>query len=117
MYGWAIKKRCKEAVDLLVKSRKYIPSKLQEKGVDFTQPYRVLEVCDPFEAQKVLTGNSLVGYFLPCKIVVYQDLDQHTTKIGLTRPTVLMEILNDETLKEIAQQIEETLMEAIQEAR
>lgn len=94
-----------------------IPSKLQEKGVDFIQPYRVLEVCNPFAAQKVLTRNSLVGYFLPCKIVIYQDLDQHTTKIGLMRPTVLMEILNDETLKEIVQLIEETLVEAIHEAR
>ncbi|MFP7253002.1 DUF302 domain-containing protein [Terribacillus goriensis] len=43
----------------------------QRLGID--QSFRVLEVCDPFDAQRVLQQNQLVGYFLPCKIVVYES--------------------------------------------
>lgn len=92
-----------------------IPAKLQEKGVDFTQPYRVLEVCNPVEAKKVLTQNSLVGYFLPCKVVVYDD--HGTTKIGLPKPSVLMGVVNDPGLKEIAEHVETVLIHAVNEAK
>ncbi|MFC4767686.1 DUF302 domain-containing protein [Effusibacillus consociatus] len=92
-----------------------IPSKLQEKGVDFTQPYRVLEVCNPVEAKRVLNQNSLVGYFLPCKVVVYEE--NGTTKIGLPKPTAMIQMVNDQTLIEIAQNVEETLIKAVNEAK
>ncbi|WP_027414730.1 DUF302 domain-containing protein [Aneurinibacillus terranovensis] len=92
-----------------------LAAKLQEKGVDFTQPYRILEVCNPQEAKRVVSKNSLVGYFLPCKIAVYED--NGTVKIGLPKPTVLIDIVNEPTLKEIAQHIEQTLIEAVNEAK
>lgn len=91
-----------------------IPEKLQEKGVEFTQPYRVLEVCNPVEAKRVLSQNSLVGYFLPCKIVVYDDHGK--TKIGLPKPTALMAVIDDPALKDIAQGVEDTLIAAVNEA-
>ena len=91
-----------------------IPEKLQEKGVEFSQPYRVLEVCNPVEANRVLSRNSLVGYFLPCKVVVYEENGK--TKIGLPKPTALMGVINDPELKEIARGVEDTLIKAINEA-
>ncbi|GAX89839.1 DUF302 domain-containing protein [Effusibacillus lacus] len=110
------------ALEESLKDRKFgvlwkldIPAKLQEKGVDFTSPYRVLEVCNPHEAKRVLSRNKLVGYFLPCKIVVYED--QGKTMIGLPRPTMLMDVVNDPGLKEIAQSVEETLIEAVNAAK
>jgi uncharacterized protein (DUF302 family) len=92
-----------------------ITSKLQEKGIDFHQPYRVLEVCNPAEAARVLSKNSLMGYFLPCKVVVYTDNGK--TKIGLPKPSVLVEIVSDKNVKEIARRVEETLIMAINEAK
>ncbi|WP_312859713.1 DUF302 domain-containing protein [Peribacillus huizhouensis] len=32
---------------------------------------KVLEVCNPNEAQRGFNENKMAGYFLPCKIVVY----------------------------------------------
>nr|WP_274436602.1 DUF302 domain-containing protein [Alicyclobacillus sp. ALC3] len=32
--------------------------------MDFSQPYRVLGVCNPSKAKEVLGQNSSVGYFL-----------------------------------------------------
>ena len=93
-----------------------ITSKLQEKGIEgFNTPYRVLEVCNPFEAANVLKRNELTGYFLPCKIIVYQSKDK--TKIGFPKPTTLISMLNDLELKEIAQQIENTLIQVLEKSK
>ncbi|WP_077622965.1 DUF302 domain-containing protein [Sediminibacillus massiliensis] len=88
-----------------------IKDKLQEKGLDFHQPYRVLEVCNPEEAQRVLTQNKMAGYFLPCKIVVYED--DGKTKIGMPKPTALIQMVNDHSIKELAADIEDRLTACI----
>jgi uncharacterized protein (DUF302 family) len=89
-----------------------IPAKLQEKGVDsYTNPYHVLEVCNPHEAARVLNKNELVGYFLPCKITVYES--EGVTKIGLPKPTMLVSMLDNEDLKEIAEDIEKVLINVL----
>jgi len=93
-----------------------ITSKLQEKGIEgFNTPYRVLEVCNPFEAANVLRRNELAGYFLPCKIIVYQSEDK--TKIGFPKPTALISMLNDAELKEIAHQIENILINVLEKSK
>ncbi|MCL6599781.1 MAG: DUF302 domain-containing protein [Alicyclobacillus macrosporangiidus] len=109
------------ALEAALKERKFgvlwqmdIPSKLKEKGVDFDKPYRVLEVCNPHEAKQVLTQNPMVGYFLPCKVVVYQN--EGKTVIGLPKPTALMGVIGDEGLMETAQRVEAALKEAVDEA-
>jgi uncharacterized protein (DUF302 family) len=88
-----------------------IKDKLQEKGLDFDQSYHVLEVCNPHEAQRVLSQNQMVGYFLPCKIVVYEDGE--STKIGMPKPTALIEMVNDQSIKELATDIEKRLIACI----
>jgi len=91
-----------------------IKETLQNKGFDFDQAYHVLEVCNPKVAKDMLEKNKLVGYFLPCKIVVYkQDGD---TMIGMPRPTELISMAKDETLKETAGEIEEILIKCIDES-
>jgi uncharacterized protein (DUF302 family) len=88
-----------------------IKDKLQEKGLDFNQEYKVLEVCNPHEAQRVLNENLLVGYFLPCKIVVYSDNGQ--TKIGMPRPTALINLVNNDEIIKLAKDIEDRLINCI----
>ena len=61
---------------------------LHEKGVDFPNACRILEVCNPQRAVQVLTGNMTMNMALPCRISVYQE--QGTTKIGMIRPTALL---------------------------
>ncbi|CAI9390649.1 MULTISPECIES: DUF302 domain-containing protein [Bacillaceae] len=88
-----------------------IKDKLQEKGLEFESDYKVLEVCNPHEAQRVLKENLLVGYFLPCKMIVYTD--QGKTKIGMPRPTALINLANNEEIKKLAQDIEVRLISCI----
>lgn len=89
---------------------------LQKKGVDsYTTPYRILEVCNPVEAGRVLSHNSLVGYFLPCKITIYEE--EGKTKIGLPKPTAMIGLLNDSELENIAQEIEKVLIGVLEKSK
>lgn len=84
---------------------------LAEKDLELDRTFEILEVCNPFEAQKVLQQNKEVSYFLPCKIVIYDDTGK--TKIGMPRPTKLMEILNDDSVLEIAKDIEKRMIKTL----
>jgi uncharacterized protein (DUF302 family) len=88
-----------------------IKEKLNEKGLDFQKNFKVLEVCNPLEAQRVLNENEKAGYFLPCKIVVYEVEGQ--TKIGMPKPTALISLLNEDKMKQFAKDIEDRLIRVI----
>lgn len=88
--------------------------KLKEKGFDFEQEYVVLEVCNPAEANKVISENVLAGYFLPCKIVVYEAGGK--TKIGMPKPSAFMNMLEDDALTGIAADMEARLIGCINRA-
>ncbi|WP_062350011.1 DUF302 domain-containing protein [Bacillus kwashiorkori] len=89
-----------------------IKETLEKKGYNLEHPFTVLEVCNPKEAERVLSVDQLVGYFLPCKIVVYED-EQGKTKIGLPKPSALIQMVEDESLKAIATDIENRLIACI----
>ncbi len=93
-----------------------INEKLQEKGLEPALPFHVLEVCSAPRAKQALTANQQVGYFLPCKIVVYTDANTQGTIIGLQRPILMTELLGDPGLEPLAREVEELLTAAIREA-
>ncbi|MBM7703578.1 DUF302 domain-containing protein [Metabacillus iocasae] len=88
-----------------------IKDKLQEKGFEFEKEFVVLEVCNPEEAKRVLEEESLVSYFLPCKMVVYKEGDQ--TKVGMPKPTALMNMLENDKLEQLGADIEKRLIHCI----
>ncbi len=91
-----------------------VKDKLTEKGITFDQDFVILEVCNPKEAKKVLEQNPYVSYFLPCKIVVFKE--KKHTKIGMPRPTFLINMLEDasEELINTAKLIEKRLILCIE---
>lgn len=85
--------------------------KLREKGLEFDTNFKILEVCNPVQAKEVLSKNIEVGYFLPCKLVVYEK--ESSVYVGMMKPTQLMHMLNSEELMSIAVEVEEELKRAI----
>ncbi len=85
--------------------------KLQEKGLEFDIDFKVMEACNPKKAQEVLMKNPEAGYFLPCKVVVY-DLDGQIY-MGMLLPTQLIRTIEDDSLNEIAKEVEESLKKAM----
>lgn len=91
-----------------------INEKLREKGLELNRECRILEVCNAARAKEALEANPAVSYFLPCKIIVSQMEDG--TEIGLPRPTALMGLVGDAGLQDLAQEVEQALVEAVREA-
>ncbi|MDA3847005.1 MAG: DUF302 domain-containing protein [Vallitaleaceae bacterium] len=89
--------------------------KLAEKGLEFDKNFVVLEVCNPVQAKRVLDEHIEVGYFLPCKIVVYEKGNE--TLIGLSNPTSLIGMLELDYLTDVALEVENILKAAINAAR
>lgn len=88
--------------------------KLKEKGLDFESNVKILEVCNPVQAKEVLSRNIEAGYFLPCKMVVYEKED--SVYIGMMKPTELIKMIGNEELIVIAQEVENALKKSIDDA-
>jgi uncharacterized protein (DUF302 family) len=65
-----------------------LPAKMAEKGVAFDRACRILEVCNPHQAARVLETDMTVSLALPCRIAVYQE--GGVTKIGTLLPKALI---------------------------
>ena len=55
-----------------------------------------------------------MGYFLPCKVVVYEK--DGITRIGTAKPKVLMSMAGYDDLEHIAIEVEEIFKDAIDNA-
>jgi uncharacterized protein (DUF302 family) len=88
---------------------------LRSKGIAFKEQCRVFEVCNPMQANQVLSIQMKLNMALPCRISVYTE-DKHT-HIGMIRPEgMLLALSDDYRLKSIATEVECTMNEIIQTA-
>ncbi len=88
---------------------------LNSKGVPFEPECQVLEVCNPQQAAKVLSDDIDLNMALPCRVSVYEK--DHQTHIGMISPKEMLKALsNSPALAEVAEDVEEVLKAAIDEA-
>lgn len=92
-----------------------LKNKLEEKGESFDRNIQVLEVCNPKKAKAVLDIDIEVGYFLPCKVVVYENNNE--VYIGMPKPTELIGLFEDSRLESHALEVENVLKDAIDDAK
>lgn len=91
-----------------------LKAKMKEKGVAFDRDVLIFEVCNPHQAKKVLEANAEISTALPCRISAYQSPEG--TTLATLRPTALLDIFQTPGLKQVAQEVEETMMKIMQEA-
>jgi len=93
-----------------------LKAKLGEKGVAFENECRILEVCNPTQAAKVLTADMGLSLALPCRIAVFQEGGK--TKIGTLRPSALLGMFpKAEGLQKVAEEVETAIVQMMAEAR
>ena len=87
-----------------------IHDKIKEKlGLDFKK-YVILGACNPPYAHKALLAEEDIGLLLPCNVVLYEKGEK--TVLSVIKPTVAMNMVQNDTLKEIAEEIESKLKQA-----
>jgi len=87
-----------------------VKEKFKEKlGIDFKR-YVILGACNPPNAHKAILAEENIGLMLPCNVIVYEDGDN--TTVSFIKPTVAMEMIENEELKKIAANVEAQLKQA-----
>ena len=85
-----------------------------KKGVDFERACLIFEVCQPQQAKKVLEQNMSVSTALPCRISIYEEGGK--TILATLKPTMLLAMFNSPQLKDVAQEVEDTIVKIMKEA-
>ena len=89
---------------------------LRSKGIAFAENCKVFEVCNPGQANKVLSTDMRLNMALPCRISVYTE--QGKTMIGMIRPIPMLAALSqDASLVKVAQEVEVSTKKMIDESR
>lgn len=87
---------------------------MQKKGVDFDHECLIFEVCQPQQAKQVLDANMSVCTALPCRISIYEEGGK--TTLATLKPTTLLAMFDSPKLKDVAQEVEETLVQIMKDA-
>ena len=89
---------------------------LASKGVELPHECRILDVCNPRQAARVLSADMSMNMALPCRISVYEEGGQ--TRIGMVRPTALLAGLSESpSLREVAEEVEQATIRMIEDAK
>ena len=87
---------------------------MAKKGVAFARECRILEVCNPHQAKRVLEANLEISTALPCRISVYEE--GGVTKLATIKPTSLIALYPNPELRGVAEEVEATLNRIMEEA-
>ena len=89
---------------------------LRSKGIAFAEECRVLEVCNPMQAAKVLSTDMRLNMALPCRISVFTEKGK--TQIGLIKPMQMLSALSqDPALVDVAEEVERQTIQMVNDAR
>jgi uncharacterized protein (DUF302 family) len=84
-----------------------LKEKFREKlGVEFHK-YVILGACNPPSAFEAISNEENIGLMLPCNVVVYEK--EEKVAVGVIKPTVAMQMIENDGLVEIAKNIEQKL--------
>lgn len=87
--------------------------KMESKGVPFGRECRVVEVCNPSHAAKVLGQDIEVSTALPCRISIYEEGRQ--TVLATIKPTMLLTMYNAPGAAATAKEVEDALVRIMDE--
>jgi uncharacterized protein (DUF302 family) len=91
-----------------------LKAKMKEKGVEFDRDCVIYEVCNPQQAKKVLEAKIEISTALPCRISVYSEGAGVT--LATLRPTALVEMFQAPSLRAVAEEVEEVIIQMMNEA-
>lgn len=81
-------------------------------NVDFRK-YRILGACNPSFAHKALLAEDKIGTMLPCNVII-QETDAGKIEIAAIDPIASMQAIKNESLGEIAVQVQTKLKRVIE---
>ncbi len=87
---------------------------LKSKGIDLGNECQIVDICNPIVAEKFLTEDMSLSIIMPCKISVYTQDGE--TMIAMNSLVQLVDDINPDLI-ELAQEVQEQLLEIIDEVK
>ena len=87
---------------------------MKKKGVEMDMDCLIYEVCNPFQAKKVLEANPSVSTALPCRISIYRQGGK--TRLAPILPTEMLRGFDSPELEPVAREVERAMVAMIDEA-
>jgi uncharacterized protein (DUF302 family) len=87
--------------------------KMESKGVPFSRECRVIEVCNPQQAQVVLNQAIAVSTALPCRISIYEEGGR--TILATIKPTALLTMFDAPGAAATAREVEDAMVRIMDE--
>jgi uncharacterized protein (DUF302 family) len=91
-----------------------ITETLKSKGIEFEKECQILDICNPIIAEKFLSEDMSLSIIMPCKISVYSENGE--TIIAMNSLVQLVDDINPDLI-ELAQEVQEQLLEIIDEVK
>ncbi|SMO47680.1 DUF302 domain-containing protein [Fodinibius sediminis] len=89
-----------------------IKATLKKKlDVDFKK-YQILGACSPKHAYRALSAEDHIGLMLPCNVIV-QEHEDGTVEVSAVDPVASMQAIENEDLKEVAEEVRSLLSKTI----
>ena len=82
----------------------------EKLGIDFRK-YVIIGACDATNACKAIMAEENIGLLLPCNVIVYER--EGGAVVGVIRPTVAMQMIENLDLHRIAKDVERRLKNVI----
>ena len=87
---------------------------LKSKGIDLGNECQIVDICNPIVAEKFLSEDMSLSIIMPCKIAVYTQDGE--TMIAMNSLVQLVDDINPDLI-ELAQEVQEQLLEIIDEIK
>lgn len=91
-----------------------ITETLKSKGIDLGNECQIVDICNPIVAEKFLSEDMSLSIIMPCKISVYTQ--NGDTMIAMNSLVQLVDDINPDLI-ELAQEVQEQLLEIIDEVK
>lgn len=87
---------------------------MANKGVTYEGECLIYEICNPFQAKRVLERNAAVSTALPCRISVYRAGEGY--KLATLLPSAVLQIFGTPELEPVAREVEQDILAMMREA-
>ncbi|WP_457600593.1 DUF302 domain-containing protein [Hydrogenivirga sp.] len=87
---------------------------LKNKGHPISYGCVIVEICQPKAASQVLSKNPYISTAMPCRVAIFEEKGR--TILSTIAPTQMLEMYDEPELKSVAEEIEKTVKEIMEES-
>lgn len=80
--------------------------------VDFP-PYKILGACNPPLAHKALSHERLIGLFMPCNVVLFEEEDGQLA-VAIAKPAALFQPIDNDEVAPMAKELDQKVLRVLE---